>query len=383
MMKLANHLFQGGFVRRASRRLRRSGDATRKSVLRHAQQASSHQIQVRQCTRHEQSMGVLLQAPVARPGKAEDLLDDQEWMLDLGPDTRLRRVLPPFDFIDLALASGAAVGHVLCVGRAVLDDLALTLVGRITPDLGLLAVQQIGQARRVVDVRGCRCDGMNEFGPAIDADVRFHTEKPLIALLRLMHVRVALTVFILRRCRRADNRRIDNGAFAHLDTLGLKVIEDVLEQGLSEVVALKQMPKAADRGFVRRRAFPEVEAHEALHRDRIVEHVLGSRVGEIEPLLEKVNAQHHLQFSGRTAVAGDRIDRRDQLTQFRPGNDTVHLVQKLPTARRLRVLLEPFTQGQLLAHRLIRSVSVCLPIRSMTYELLSNLVFRQLNQAAT
>ena len=158
-MKLTEHLRSERFVRRASRRFGRSSGAARRSVLRLAQQPSSHQIQIRQCTRHEQSMGVFLQTPVARLGKAEDLFDDQEWMLDLGSDTRLRRVFAPFDIVDLALASGAAVGHVLCVGRAVLDDLALTLVGRITPDLGLLAVQQIGQTGRIVDVRRCRCDG--------------------------------------------------------------------------------------------------------------------------------------------------------------------------------------------------------------------------------
>ncbi len=366
-MKLTEHLRSERFVRRASRRFGRSSGAARRSVLRLAQQPSSHQIQIRQCTRHEQSMGVFLQTPVARLGKAEDLFDDQEWMLDLGSDTRLRRVFAPFDIVDLALASGAAVGHVLCVGRAVLDDLALTLVGRITPDLGLLAVQQIGQTGRIVDVRRCRCDGVDDFGPAIDADVRLHAEKPLITLLCLMHVGIPLTVFILRGGRRTDDRRIDNGAVAHLNTLGLEILKDVLKQGLSEIVTLQQMPEAADRGFVRRRGFPKVEANEALHRDRVVEHVLGCRVGEIEPLLEEVNAQHHLQVPGRTTVAGDGIDRCDQLAQPRPGNDIVHLAQELPTARRLRVLLEPCAQRQLFAHRLTRSASDRPPIRSMTY----------------
>ena len=83
-MKLTKHLRSGHFVRRASRRFGRSSGATRRSVLRLAQQPSSHQIQVRQCTRHEQSMRVFLQTPVARLGKG--MIGENDSSIALSPD---------------------------------------------------------------------------------------------------------------------------------------------------------------------------------------------------------------------------------------------------------------------------------------------------------
>jgi len=37
------------------------------------------------------------------------------------------------------------------------------------------------------------------------------------------------------------------------------VVEDILEDGLAEIVALEQVPEPANRGLVRRRALAEVD----------------------------------------------------------------------------------------------------------------------------
>ena len=50
---------------------------------------------VRQGGHHEQSIAVLLEPSVAHLGKAEDALDDQEGVLDLGAYLRLGPVLLP------------------------------------------------------------------------------------------------------------------------------------------------------------------------------------------------------------------------------------------------------------------------------------------------
>ena len=249
MIKATENLRSSRAFRRSLRHFRRSFGTPGRSFLGHSQQPPSHQIQVRQRARHEQSMRVLFQSSIPRRREAEDALDDQERMFDLGPDTRLRRVLRPFDLIDLALTPAPAVGHVLRVRRAVFDHFALTLVGRVTPDLGLFTVQQIGQAGRIVDVRRGRGDGMDEFGPAVDTNVRLHPEEPLVALLRLVHVRITGLVLVLRRRRCADDRGVDNSALAHFDTVRLEIFKDVLEQSLAEIVPFKQVPETADRSL--------------------------------------------------------------------------------------------------------------------------------------
>jgi hypothetical protein len=52
----------------------------------------------------------------------------------------------------------------------------------------------------------------------IDANVRFHAEIVLIALLGRMHFRVALSLFILRRARRMNDRGVDDSAVTQQQT---------------------------------------------------------------------------------------------------------------------------------------------------------------------
>lgn len=58
-------------------------------------------------------------------------------------------------------------------------------------------MQKLGKHLAVMNV-GCRCyDGVHDLLRAIDADVHFHPEVPLIALLGLMHLRIAFAILIL------------------------------------------------------------------------------------------------------------------------------------------------------------------------------------------
>jgi hypothetical protein len=58
-------------------------------------------------------------------------------------------------------------------------------------------VQQVGDNRTVMGVRGGRHDGMNQLGPAIRANVRLHAKAPFVALPRLVHLGIALAVLVL------------------------------------------------------------------------------------------------------------------------------------------------------------------------------------------
>src|SRR5437870_3127262 len=108
------------------------------------------------------------------------------------------------------------------------------------------------------------------------------------------------------------------------------------------------MAELADRGLVRYRLAPEIDADERPHRWRVVQRFFHSRVGEIEPVLEEVHPQHALQADGRPAVPGLRVHRFDARAQLAPRHHAIHLGEKLRPSRPLRVLLESgATQRQL------------------------------------
>lgn len=338
---------------RSSRHFRRSSGTIDGSVLCHAQESSSNQVQIGQRARHEQSVRILIEPFVVCPGEAEDPLDDQKRMLDFGSDARFGLVLRLLNFVDLAFASVTAVGHILCDRCTFFDGITLTLVGRVAPDPGLITVQQVGQAGGIVDVRGGRRHGMDHFRAVIEADVGLDAEKSLIPFLRLMYVRGSAVVLVLGRRRRTDDGRIDDGAFAHVDAVAVEMFENVLEDGFAECVFFEQMAETANGCLIRRGASPEIETDASAHDGRVVEGVLGGRGREVEPLLKEVDAKHHLQPAWRATIAGDGINGRDELSELGPGDDAIHIAEELCAPGLLRVLLKAFAQGQLLAQRAV------------------------------
>ena len=48
----------------------------------------------------------------------------------------------------------------------------------------------------------------------VGSDMRFHAEEVLVALLRLVHFRIALAFFVLGRAGRVDDGGIDNRTLA-------------------------------------------------------------------------------------------------------------------------------------------------------------------------
>src|SRR3989338_9818291 len=100
--------WQGSF-HRPSRLISHSSDAP---PLRKSQQMPSRHEQIRQRRHNEQAIAVLHHSAIADLGKAEDALDDEKGMLDLGAHTRLSTVLLPFPFGESLIAKPLLVSEV-------------------------------------------------------------------------------------------------------------------------------------------------------------------------------------------------------------------------------------------------------------------------------
>ena len=164
-----------------------------------SQQPSAHEVQIGQRTGDKEPMGVLFETPVADLGEMKDAFDDAKDVLDAAADLGLDTVTSALDLVYDALVPIAAVGEVPRLRGVLPEDIGLTLVGRVAPDFGFLAMKEIRQDRGVVNVRRGRHYGMNDLGFAVHPDMGFHAEVPLIPLLGLVHVRIAFPLPVLGR----------------------------------------------------------------------------------------------------------------------------------------------------------------------------------------
>jgi hypothetical protein len=214
------------------------------------------------------------------------------------------------------------VGEVFGLGRTFTDHIALAGIRRIAPHPPLLTMQQITQHLRIVYVGGGGHHRMHELGLAIRADMRLHAEVPLVALLGLAHLGITLFVFVFGRGRGIDDGGIIDRPRADLQALRLQMLTDRGKQALAQVMCFQQMTEFAflvsSGAGSRPRSMPR---HARSARESYsASSTLGLR--QIEPLLDKVDAQHPLKTHRPTTRTGrlTRIHRRDHGTQLRPGH---------------------------------------------------------------
>jgi hypothetical protein len=81
---------------------------------------------------------------------------------------------------------------VLRLRRTLVDDVRPPAILLIAPHPRLLPVQQVGQNGRIRHVGRRHQCGVSQLGLAVHPHVRLHAEVPLVALLRLVHLGVAL-----------------------------------------------------------------------------------------------------------------------------------------------------------------------------------------------
>lgn len=136
-------------------------------------------------------MRILEQAPETDFGVVELALHDPERMLDFRPHARFGPILYPLPVAQPAMAAAFLLREVTRFRGAAFQGGFLTGIGRIAVDQGLFPMQQVFEHLAVVHVGGCGRDRVDELTLAVDANVRFHAEVPLVALPGLMHLRVS------------------------------------------------------------------------------------------------------------------------------------------------------------------------------------------------
>ena len=169
-------------------------------------------------------------------------------------------------------------GHVLGLRSGLLDRLSLPLITRVAPHLALLAMQQIGQQVHVRHVGRSRGHRVNVALLRIHPDMRLQPEVPLVALLRLVHRRIALPSLVLGRGRSMDDGRIDDRAGLDADALGLQMYVHRLQHQAAQFVLLQQMPEAQHRRLIRCRSHAQVHAHEPAQRSRLIQRLFHAGV---------------------------------------------------------------------------------------------------------
>jgi hypothetical protein len=152
---------------------------------------------------------------------------------------------------------------------------------------------------------------------------------PLVALLGLMHLGVSRLVGVLRRAGCADQRGIHDGARPQRKAAALQHPTDFGKQLLAQIVLLQQVAKLQHRGLVGHALEPQVDAHEATQAGDVVQRFFHGVVGQVEPVLQQVNAQHAFQTERRASIASLRVVRLDHRAQRCPRNDGIHRIEKV------------------------------------------------------
>ena len=94
-----------------------------------------------------------------------------------------------------------------------------TLVAGVAEHDGLVILQQGMHLNHIGNIVGLPDDCMYQAISGIDADVGLHVKWPVVALFRLVHLRIMLAVLVLCRLQIGDQHGVDDGAFAHREAL--------------------------------------------------------------------------------------------------------------------------------------------------------------------
>ncbi len=167
-----------------------------------------------------------------------------------------------------------------------------------------------------------------------------------------MHLGVAFALRVLGRGWRVDDRGVHHRAFAHEQASFRKVGADLGKQPRSEFVFLQQSAKVQDRTLIGDHVRIGAHARKLAHRDRVIQRVLRTRVGQVVPLLQTVDTKHPLQRQWRTTPAGAalRIMWFDQRVKPCPRQHLFHLGQKLLAPGLLALVEEPRHRKRYLFH---------------------------------
>ena len=302
------------------------------------QEMSANHPQIAQRKQRLQSRSVLGQTTVPNLREAELTLDDSKRMLNLRPNSGFDSLccvaqLPRGRF--QVQRSALARHHrnvpihlkILC-----LFAFFYTAIARICEYVGLLAVKQILSLGNVMDISGCRHQGVDQSGFGIDANVGLNPKVVLISLLRLVHLRIARTAIILGRTGRRDQRRIDRRTAFEQKSLGLEDCVYFGQYDLGQAKLLEKMPKPQYRRFVWQAGGAGIQASKPTIDRHVVQSLFHRRIGIIVPKLQEMNTQHRFNGKRRSTRLRHRGITLNNPNERGPRNHGVHLLEKDPLA---------------------------------------------------
>lgn len=162
-----------------------------------------HAHDIGQSKQHRQLAIVFLQATVARFYKTKLTLDNPKRMLNFCRDTRFQVFGMYSDLVDprmlLQCSEFPELLSDVPVNLMVLQFISFlsATVSRIREDECLFTMKKLVSLIEVVFIRRSCCETVRDAGAGINPDVSLHPEVPLIPFFGLMHLRIALTYFVL------------------------------------------------------------------------------------------------------------------------------------------------------------------------------------------
>jgi hypothetical protein len=193
-----------------------------------------------------------------------------------------------------------------------------------------------------------------------------HGEVPLVALLGLVHLGVAGAMLVLGRGGGGDDGGVHQGAALQQKPTAAQQLLDGLEDALGEPMLLQQVTEVQQGRGVGHRLASQIQPQESTKRLAVVDGILQRLVGQPEPLLQKVHAQHPLQPDRRPTAPLSRrgvVVGREHRQQRRPGHHPLHLPEKAVAPRGLALgLVLGLGEGDLLGHEGLHGTGLARPI---------------------
>ncbi len=191
-------------------------------------------------------------------------------MIDvLGPEKRRRRTtqekiaivqqsFEPGMTVSLVARQHGVAASQLFLWRKQYQEGSLTAVAageQVVPASELAAaMKQITQLIEVMLVGRGGDQAVGQATLGIDTNVGLHAKVPLIAFLGLMHLRIALLLFVLGRAGCLNDGGIHQSALGHHDACFGQPAIDVLEQLTGQLMLLEQVAEIHDGGAIRQGA---------------------------------------------------------------------------------------------------------------------------------
>jgi len=95
-------------------------------------------------------------------------------------------------------------------------------------------------------------------------------------------------------------------------------LTDLGKQSLTQFVFIEQLAKRRHRGGIENALAADIDPDEAEQARTVVDRLFNGQIGQVEPVLDEVGAQHSLQADVWPTIAGWGVIRLDHFAQRRP-----------------------------------------------------------------